>query len=372
MAAPASQPLTASTPGKLILAGEHAAVYRRPALVAAVDLRLRAHFASPALPGNPRPGSEVVLDLRALAPRRTLSWQEIRNYTRTVRERWNEYSEHPAGGFQRLWDNDPTHLVQIALGEALDSLDAETAPDLVLTVESDLPVGSGFGSSAAAAVAIVAGFRAWRERPLLRDEIATLALEVERRQHGFPSGVDTAASLHGGLIWATRPNDGPLSIETLSGGSPVLERIRVYDTGTPAEPTGAVVAAVRERVDRDPEASERRFDRMAQAAAGLRDELTRPHEDAPRVIRLLREAEACLEEWGVVPPPVQRVVRAVEAEGGAAKISGAGSLAGPGGGSLLVYHPRPESVERWSFLRSLRHHPVQLGAPGFRLQEEEA
>jgi hypothetical protein len=93
---------------------------------------------------------------------------------------------------------------------------------------------------------------------------------------------------------------------------------------------------------------------------------------------LIREHQACLEELGVVPEAVRAVVRRVEAEGGAAKISGAGSLAGPGAGSLLVYDasagaaedaPRSRNAERfagWSFLRPFPYHPVHLGAAGLR------
>ena len=84
---------------------------------------------------------------------------------------------------------------------------------------------------------------------------------------------------------------------------------------------------------------------------------------------MIREFEACLEEFGVVPEPVRRIVRQVEERGGAAKISGAGSLAGPGAGSLLVYHPRPEDIAGWDFLRPLTALDLWLGAPGVWLEE---
>jgi mevalonate kinase len=63
---------------------------------------------------------------------------------------------------------------------------------------------------------------------------------------------------------------------------------------------------------------------------------------------------------------VRSLVRQVEAAGGAAKVSGAGSLAGPGAGSLLVYHPDPGLIAGWDFLRPFRCYPVHLGAAGFR------
>jgi mevalonate kinase len=364
-AAPFPSVVIASTPGKLILMGEHAAVYGRPALVAAVDLRLRARFTRLA---SSRGG--VVLDLAGLGVRRELLWTEIADYARAARQAWDDYARHPdAATFRRLWGTDPAHLVEIALGEAAAALGEATPPDLELVVASQLPIGSGFGSSAAAAVALVAGFCAWRGQRLDGTAIERLALEVERRQHGLPSGIDTATSLYGGLLWAQRSADGALAVERLAAHSPFLRRLQVFDTGTPAEPTGAVVAAVRERVARDPQAFEQRFDRMAALTFALREQLERAEENPAEIVALMREHQACLEELGVVPAAVRSLVRAIEAAGGAAKISGAGALTGTAGGTLLVYHARPESLDGWEPLRPLRRHRVTLGAPGFHLEE---
>ena len=67
----------------------------------------------------------------------------------------------------------------------------------------------------------------------------------------------------------------------------------------------------------------------------------------------------------MVPPAVRALVRRIEAEGGAAKISGAGALAGPGAGSLLVYHlddPSGSPVGRFSGL--FPFHPVHSRSRG--------
>ncbi|HXO41090.1 MAG TPA: hypothetical protein VN999_06570 [Thermoanaerobaculia bacterium] len=380
-AAGARPAVTVSTPGKLILMGEHAVVYGRPALVAAIDLRLRATFSLPlAPPGASRPLPEIVetveiveIDLPGLDHRVTLSWGEVLAYARAARDGWTAYAARPdLAGFLELRGDDPAHIVKAALGEVAAALGEEAggAPGLCLRLESELPIGAGFGSSAAAAVAVVAGYAAWRGRDDLdRDTIARLALEAERRQHGLPSGVDTTTSLHGGLLWAQRlqpPQGGALACERLAADSPLLGRLRVYHTGTPPEATGTVVAAVRTRRDRDPAAHEQLFDRMEEATHGLRAELAAATERPERVTDLIREHQACLEALGVVPAPVQALVRRVEAAGGAAKVSGAGSLAGPGAGSLLVYHADSEAAAAWEFLRPFTHLPVHLGAAGFR------
>lgn len=362
--ASARRPVAVSTPGKLILMGEHAVVYGRPALVAAIDLRLTARLA-------PLPGEAVHLDLPGLQHREDLSWNDLRAYARAVRERWEGYAQRPAAqGFRELRGDDPAHVVKIALGEAGEWLATETDTRLAglhLRIDSDLPVGSGFGSSAATATAVIAGCLALHGAGLSASNIERLALDVERRQHGFPSGVDGATVLYGGVLWARKLPEGGLERERITARSPLLDRLRVYDTGTPADPTGAVVAAVRERRDRDPARIEEILDRMEAATRSFRAALAQPEGDDPdRNLHLIREHEACLEALGVVPDEVRAVVRRIEDEGGAAKISGAGSLRGPGGGSLLVYHPEPDRISGWSFLRPFLFYPVHLGASGFR------
>lgn len=243
-------------------------------------------------------------------------------------------------------------------------------PGLSLRVHSQLPIGSGFGSSAATAVAVIAATLACRGLPLDPGQIEALALEVERRQHGLPSGVDSATVLFGGLLWARRLPAGGLATERLAATSPLLRRLRVYDTGMPAESTGAVVAAVRARRDRDPAAHELLLDRIEAATRGFRAQLELPQEDAAATLALIRECQACLEELGVVPKEVRALLRRVEAEGGAGKLSGSGALSGPGGGCVLVYHPETERTAAWPFLKSLSFHSVHLGAEGLRRETD--
>lgn len=362
---PARRPVEVSAPGKLILMGEHAAVYGRPALVAAVDLRLTARL-------SPLPGGEVRLDLPGLGHAESTSWSDLRAYAGAARERWSRYAERPAAAaFREVRGEDPAHVVKIALGEAAEALGG--AADLagaLLRIESALPIGSGFGSSAATATAVVAAVLAFAgDGDPDPERITRLALEVERRQHGFPSGVDGATVLEGGILWARRRDSGELEIERIAVRSSLLRRLRVYDTGTPAEPTGAVVAAVRALRERDLERHERILDRMEAATRALRAELEGGDGDPDQPLHLIREHEACLEDLGVVPGEVRALVRQVEAAGGAAKISGAGSLSGSGAGSLLVYHPDAQQVARWQFLRPFPFYPVHLGAPGFRRED---
>ncbi len=352
--------IIASAPGKAILMGEHAAVYGRPALVAAVDRRLVVEIVGVE-------GDGLRLELPEVQVSEIVSWGTIQDYAATARDLWAEYEKQPGPeAFRRLRGDDPAHLVKVAIGEALKLAGEQEPPGVELRLRSAIPIGAGFGSSAAAAVAIAVGcLRLFGVTPN-RVELERLSLEIERRQHGTPSGIDTATVIRGGLVWAARDPAGHLKPTPVAIRSSELDKVRIFNTGTPLESTGEVVAAVRARRNADRAGFDRLLERMETATRLLRRRLE--SETEADLLGPIRDFEACLEEAGVVPPSLRDVIRWVEGRGGAAKISGAGALSGTGAGSLLIYHPEPGEVEGWDFLESFESLYVRMGAEGARLE----
>lgn len=403
---PAVSTVRASVPGKLILMGEHAVVYGHPALVAAVDLRLIAAVTR----GEPAQAEDAPVVVRAMeraggelqALEFDSTWADLVRYAALVRRRWERYAEQPtAEGFENVSNDDPAHLIKVALGEAMDYLLADSdgveerdRGSVTLEVESRIPLGRGMGSSAALAVGVVASTLAACGPPRGSDVVERLALEVERRQHGFPSGVDGSTVLQGGMVWAEPDAKGKLQFSRALDRSKLLAAFRVYDTGPPAESTGTVVEAVRERVEEEPRSYGRLLERMGETTRTFRAELAERDPEPAAVIACIREYERGLEALGVVPSGVRELIREIESKGGAAKISGAGSLeedssgaldaarrastvrglaprssaASAGAGCILVFHPEPEVLEAWDPLRHLRRYDVALGAPGLRME----
>lgn len=361
-----------SVPGKLILIGEHAAVHGRLAVVAAVGLRLRAHLRH----GSGHAGVAVhVPALDALRGGARWGWEEIIETTRSVRKAWHRYDADPGPAtFAALRHQDAGGLAKLALGEAVLALEAadlvhlEQLPSLSLSVESELPVGAGFGSSAAASLAIVTATVATLCGDVRWELVNAATLEVERRQHGSPSGVDAATVFHGGVLTARRDLDGGVTSEPLPAVAERLSGLRVYDTGPRGESTGEVVAAVRALGDRDSARFERQLDRMGELAGRLSAALVDADAKTDALLAPIREYHRCLVAFGVVPERVCQLIDRIEAAGGAAKISGAGSLSGPGAGSLLVVHPQPERIAEWPFLADLIAYPVRIGVEGVRVE----
>jgi mevalonate kinase len=354
--------VTTSAPGKLILAGEHAAVYGRPALVAAVDARLEVH-------ATESDGSGIRLRLPAIGVDETVPAAALRDYAARARDRWQAFAADPnTERFRALRGGDAAHLAKVALGEALRAAgaagdDVAVEARWTISVESAIPPGSGMGSSAAMAAALIAAALHLLGRDADLATVEPLVLETERRQHGSPSGVDGAVVLRGGVQWVERGSDG-LRFEALPRDLALLGALRVVDTGTPAQPTGEVVAAVRERRDADPAAFDLLLERLETATRRLRGALVA--NDGPALADAIQRAQRGLERAGVVPPAIVELVRRIEGRGGAAKISGAGALAGDGAGCLVIYHPQPSSLTAGGLIAPERLLALRLGAAGLR------
>jgi mevalonate kinase len=116
----------------------------------------------------------------------------------------------------------------------------------------------------------------------------------------------------------------------------------------------------------DPAAFDILLDRLEEATRRLRDALIAS--DRAALADAIHHAQRGLERAGVVPPRVRDLVRAIEGSGGAAKISGAGALAGDGAGCLVIYHPHPALLQASAAVKAESLLSVRLGAEGVRLE----
>ncbi|WP_448098071.1 mevalonate kinase family protein [Luteibacter yeojuensis] len=348
----------ASVPGKLVLMGEHAAVYGVPAVVAAIDLRCTVSVLRTAHGG-------VLLDLSDIGVRCACSWEALAAHLSSIRRAWCAYDANATPEtFAAMRGDDPASLVKALLGELAHRHVIGHRNGIAVRVRSRIPMAAGFGSSAAMSVGLAAAALAMLGRPSSMARVESLARQGERLQHGRPSGIDHATALSGGLLCITGSRTGrahvlPLGLPGEDAGRR-LPHLEVYDTGAAGEPTGAVVTVVAKRFASDP----RIIRDMASTAESFVELMRGGVADPSPFAEAIRRYEACLERLGVVPPSVRGTIRDIESAGGAAKICGAGSLSGPGAGAMLVVWPEGAPPVRPASLGRLRRLDVRLGAPG--------
>jgi len=214
------QSCSANAPGKIILFGEHAAVYGRPAIAIPVTQVKAIAEISPSF-GN---------EIRILAP-------DI-HIDSTLHEL---PANHPLAALLNLIQN--TYKI--------NDFEAFT-----IRVHSTIPVAAGLGSSAAVSVAITRAISQFFGLALDNPQISNLVYEIEKIQHGSPSGIDNSVITYQQPILFQR--DLPILPINLTQPFTFL----VGDTGIPSK-TSASVGKVRKAREMELDRYNQYFDEIA-------------------------------------------------------------------------------------------------------------
>ncbi|XP_047416633.1 mevalonate kinase isoform X4 [Sciurus carolinensis] len=252
-----SEVLLVSSPGKVILHGEHAVVHGKVALAVALNLRtflrLQPHSNGKVSLNLPNIGVRQVWDVARLQLLDT-SFMEQGDVPAPVPEQVEKLKE--VAGLPEDCAAAECLAVLAFLYLYLAICGRQRAlPSLDIVVWSELPTGAGLGSSAAYSVCLAAALLTlceeipnpledgehtsrWSEENL--ELINKWAFQGERVIHGNPSGVDNAVSTWGGAL---RYQQGKISSLKRA---PALQ-ILLTNTKVPRS-TKALVASVRNRL----------------------------------------------------------------------------------------------------------------------------
>lgn len=299
-------------PGKLILSGEHSVVYGQPALAMAVDRYVTATVSKEAQ-------SQVSFDFADLAHHSQLSFNALHDLKNRIKRKYHRF----ISGDYSIRDvlQKPFELAQYALGAFAEAFNLSLPHGVKIHLQSDIPIGCGMGSSAATIVGVMDAVSRYLQVPMSKDALYKLALEAENMQHGRSSGLDLQLALQGGCLYVHDQKIESRALPTL----PMM----IVNTGSPTTSTGQCV----EQAAPHFESMQLReaFASVTRAMdAALQEQSWEKMRDA------IRENHQLLVKIGVVPEKVQQFVKEVEAAGGAAKICGAGAVAGDQAGAVLV------------------------------------
>ncbi|MCK5676446.1 MAG: mevalonate kinase, partial [Verrucomicrobia bacterium] len=132
--------MKAVAPGKLILSGEHAVVYGKPAIAMAVDR-------SAVFELTPQAGNEISFDLPGEENGGSLTIMALHDLKRRVEKKYREFLNGEIGIGYVLAA--PADLFRFAFIHTLDGLHRKLDSGMVMKLRSSIPVGCGMGSSAA-------------------------------------------------------------------------------------------------------------------------------------------------------------------------------------------------------------------------------
>lgn len=305
---------TASAPGKFVILGEHSVVYGRPAITLAADLRMTVAVRRSAW--NTMNGEK--LDFRRQA--------HIRHLTRNLRH-------------------------------AIDML-----------TYSEIPVGSGMGSSAALSASMAMALASMEDREMSEEQIMREAYDAEFYAQGNGSPMDASSCVHGGGLTVNMPGSEGRRLWTVERGGRRWEfrdlevprmTFVIGNTGIRA-PTGPQVAKVHRYMERNSFACEV-IDDIADVTIEGGNALRR--NDVEALGRLMTQDHKLLSILGVSCDPLNKLVNASLPYSYGAKLTGSG-----GGGCMVALTDRAEQVCEAIRSRGGTPYVVRTGGKGVSME----
>ncbi len=281
----------ASAPGKIILFGEHAVVYGRPALAV--------------------PVTQVMANVEISDSARRGIWIDA-----------------PDIDLQAELNTLPSdHPLAAVLHNLLFTLGISPFPSLNIKINSTIPVAAGLGSGAAVSVALIRAFSAHLGQSMTDEEVNAFAFEIEKLHHGTPSGIDNTVVTYARPVYFVKGQPP----ETFKVGEPFT--IVIGDTGIHA-PTKESVGDVHKLWEADKIKWESVFDKVGEIAESARTKIESG--SWQELGELMDQNHALLQEMTVSSLELDKLVQAARKAGAlGAKLSGGGR----GGNMIALVDP---------------------------------
>lgn len=322
-----SRHVTASAPGKTILFGEHAVVYGKPAIAAAVDKR--AYVTIKKREDNL---THVTVEELGLS-----GFLDLKNGTIKI----EEGRKNQTGILEYI-------LKSLLKTESVDGID--------IIVKLDIPIGAGLGSSAAVTVATIMSAASFNQIKLTNEDIANLAHQVELDVQGAASPIDTTLSTHGGVIYLSK-NAQKITRLEIEQELPIVIGYTSHRGNT-----GELVESVRLKRESQPQVINPILDSMEAVANGARQALTTG--DHKSIGLLMNINHGLLDALGVNTEELSKMVFTARNNGAmGSKLTGAG-----GGGSMIAYCPGKVEEVVSNINQFEKAFPIRIAQEGVRLE----
>lgn len=338
-----------SAPGKIHLSGEHSVVYGQPACLAAINKRCFVSF-------KKRNDEKIKIKDKVLNVEEELTFGQIRQFAFQLKK------TKP--------NQDPLGLVKIGLSKIYGSLAKKPERGFNLEINSQIPISFGLGSSAALAVSLTAGVLSYEglfpsQAIKKRNFINQISFEIEKYQHGNPSGGDNTIAVFGGMLKFQKKGNNFQFNQLKFSQEKKLPAFLLVNSGRPIESTGEMVSLVA----RKSLVSNFQFSKTLKEMGKTTNEIIKSLEknNFSQLNYLLQKNEDLLEKLGVVGKRAKQLVQLIKLAGGAGKICGAGGVK-EGSGMILAYSVKIEKLAAALKNKKIKFIEIKLRSEGVKIE----
>ncbi|CAF3862686.1 unnamed protein product [Rotaria sordida] len=279
-----------SSPGKLIIGGEHAVVYGRRALVTSIGMRLYMELTEEEIENNETNKS-------------------------LLKVLFHDTNQHYSIDLLDIHDSYPIEIQAILYVYNHFKSFISNQSHLNIQVRSKIPIGAGLGSSAAFSVCLVGCFYLLYYKTFNREDINQLSYKVECIFHGTPSGIDNTISTYGQSLVYSRTLKKHINFH--------LSNLAIIDTGIPKS-TKKMVDLVRLFIENNQKDGEKCLNDIELCV----DKMI---EYPEQINQLFQQNQQLLKCLGVSTIEIDNIIQILTDKNISAKITGAG-----GGGCLIA------------------------------------
>jgi mevalonate kinase len=360
----------AIAPAKLIFFGEHSVVYPpNKVVIASLGLYLKVEAT---LTSHNSTDSRVSISSSLPVEFETQAKSEdLLAFLKQARVDYQNFLTTKDFQILKQITCDKTSLVALAVAIALDKVSKEKAsiPSLKLKLSSKIPPNSGFGSSASLGSGIIGAILKVCEVDFNLEDIFNFTLELEKYQHGLPSGGDPATVIHGGIVEFYRTDKDKI-IRPKPINNPELQKLlansRVIYTGQPSKSTAEMVGMVAQKKQKQARVDQI-FEQIEEVVEEFLKLLDKDTCSAQTYQKLIDTNGFLLEELGVVSYSVIDMSREIRLSGGSAKMCGGGGSGQGGSGAVLAYHTDPQIIEAIASKYGFEVYKPELAVPGLKV-----
>lgn len=225
--------ISCSAPGKVILCGEHAVVYGKPAIAIPVF--------------NVATKCTIIARPSASSDETTIVAPNI-------------------GLKCHLGCLVEGHPIRNTIRLVLEKLHAGKLPVCEILIQSTLPTAAGLGSSASTSVALVRALSTFLGHPFTNEIVNEIAFEIEKIHHGTPSGIDNTVITYEKILFFLKDS----SCNFLTPRNPLT--LVIADSGIKSS-TAKVVQEVNQRYVTDPTKYDKLFNQIEAISFYIKEHL---------------------------------------------------------------------------------------------------